>query len=125
MRETGIEADIEFKTKGFISGTYDAIDGYIKDSKTSENRYHITGKWNEVMEIKDLKTGKKSSIRYTKTIPAKPKVRSLDEQGEYESRRLWKPTVDALAKRDHTVATDEKFKIEDEQRDLAKIRRRS
>ena len=49
-------------------------------------------------------------------------MRSLDEQGEYESRRLWKPTVDALAKRDHTVATDEKFKIEDEQRDLAKKR---
>ena len=69
--KTGIEADIEFKTKGFISGTYDAIDGYIKDSKTSENRYHITGKWNEVMEIKDLKTGKKRVLVDTKNHSGK------------------------------------------------------
>lgn len=122
-QKNGIEADIDFKTKGFISGTYDAIDGYIKDSKTSENLYHITGKWNEVMEIKDLKTGKKRVLVDTKnTIPVKPKVRTLDEQGEYESRKLWKPTIDALAKRDHTAATNEKFKIEDEQRNLAKKR---
>ena len=58
-RKTGLEADIDFKTKGFISGTYDAIEGVIKNSKTSEVLYQITGKWNEVMEIKDLKTGKK------------------------------------------------------------------
>ncbi|RCK65210.1 Oxysterol-binding protein-like protein OBPa [Candida viswanathii] len=122
-KKTGIEADIDFKTKGFISGTYDAIDGYIKNSKTSENLYHITGKWNEVMEIKDLNTGKKRVLVDTKkTVPVKPKVRPLDEQGEFESRKLWKPTVDALANRDHTVATEEKFKIEDEQRNLAKKR---
>ena len=32
-RKTGLEADIDFKTKGFISGTYDAIEGVIKNSK--------------------------------------------------------------------------------------------
>ena len=56
-RKTGLEADIDFKTKGFIG--CDAIEGVIKNSKLLEALYQITGKWNEVMEIKDLKTGKK------------------------------------------------------------------
>ena len=47
--------------------------------------------------------------------PTKPKVRPLEEQGVYESRRLWKKVTDALAKRDHKVATEEKFKIENDQ----------
>ncbi|KAI5964168.1 OSH6 [Candida pseudojiufengensis] len=120
---SGIEADIEFKTKGFISGTYDAIEGYIKDTATSEELYHITGKWNDIIEIKDLKTGKKDVLIDThKTIRVKPKVRPLEEQSAYESRRLWKPTIDALAKRDHETATEEKFKVENEQRTMAKKR---
>lgn len=122
-RKTGLEADIDFKTKGFISGTYDAIEGVIKNSKTSEVLYQITGKWNEVMEIKDLKTGKKRVLVDTKSsVLVKPRVRPLEEQGQYESRKLWKPTIDALARRDHTVATEEKFAVEDEQRNLAKKR---
>lgn len=50
--KNGIEADIEFKTKGFISGTYDAIEGVIKDSKAGEELFRISGKWNEIMYIK-------------------------------------------------------------------------
>lgn len=121
------QADIEFKTKGFISGTYDAIEGVIKDYNNSEY-YKITGKWNDVMYIQDLKnkTAKKEVLfDCSENTPSKPSVRPLEEQGEYESRRLWKKVTDALAKRDHTVATEEKFKIEDYQRTLAKKREES
>ena len=38
------------------------------------------------------------------------------------SQETLKPTIDALARRDHTVATEEKFAVEDEQRNLAKKR---
>ncbi|RLV95133.1 Oxysterol-binding protein-like protein OBPalpha [Spathaspora sp. JA1] len=122
-KKTGYEAQIEFKTKGFISGTYDAIEGFIKNSKTSEPLYQVFGKWNDVMEIRDLKTGKKEVLFDTnKSSTLKPKVRSLDEQWEFESRKLWKSTIDALAKRDHNLATEEKFKVENEQRERAKKR---
>jgi hypothetical protein len=114
-------ADIEFKTKGFISGTYNAIYGEIKQK--GKVLYELTGKWNEVMEIKDLRTGQKSvffDCHHEKRYP--PIVRPTSEQGEYESRRLWEKVTNALADRDHSVATDEKFKIEESQRKKAKTR---
>ena len=51
--ETGLTADLEFKTKGYFSGTYNAIGGYIKDS-SGKNLYELSGQWNEEMYIKDL-----------------------------------------------------------------------
>jgi hypothetical protein len=49
----------------------------------------------------------------------KPQVRPIEEQAERESQRLWKPTVKAIVARNHELATDEKTKIEDQQRDEA------
>jgi hypothetical protein len=119
---TGFSIDIEFKTKGFISGTYDAIEGTVKD-RANKSLFEITGKWNGVMNIKDLSTGKKSVfLDVKKTSPLEPHVRPLEEQGEFESRKLWKHVTDALGKRNHEIATDEKFKIEDSQRVAAKKR---
>lgn len=119
---TGYSIDINFKTKGFISGTYDAIEGTVKD-KRDKSLYEITGKWNEVMTIKNLSTGSKSEfLDVKKTNPLPPKVRPLTEQGKFESRRLWKHVTDALGERNHEVATDEKFKIEDAQRVSTKKR---
>lgn len=48
-----------------------------------------------------------------------PLARPLDEQGERESQRLWQPTVKAIIARNHELATDEKTKIEDMQREEA------
>ncbi|EDO14753.1 hypothetical protein Kpol_354p1 [Vanderwaltozyma polyspora DSM 70294] len=118
------QADIEFKTKGFISGTYDAIEGVIKDY-SGKSICEISGKWNDIMYIKYLKEkhSKKTVLFDThKSSPLKPLVRPLNEQGDYESRRLWKKVTDALAQRDHKVATEEKYQIENYQRELAKKR---
>lgn len=52
--ESGLSADIEFKTKGYFGGTYDAIGGYIKDTQTGENLYELSGLWSREMYIKDL-----------------------------------------------------------------------
>ena len=46
-------------------------------------------------------------------------VRPLDEQADRESQKLWYPTVLALKDRNHDVATDEKTKVEDQQREEA------
>lgn len=121
--KTGYEADIEFKTKGFIGGTYDAIEGFVKKTSTGEILYTIGGKWNEVMDIKDTATGKKEVFYDTsKAIHHKPKVRPLEEQFDYESRKLWAPTIEGLRLRDHELSTREKSKVEEEQRVLAKKR---
>jgi hypothetical protein len=51
--ETGMVADLEFKTRGYFSGTYNAIGGFIKDAQ-GKNLIELSGLWNEEMYIKDL-----------------------------------------------------------------------
>ena len=55
----------------------------------------------------------------THAKPTPPLVRPLEEQDERESQRLWHKTVLAIQDRNHEVATDEKTKIEDMQRQEA------
>lgn len=52
--ENNLVADIEFKTKGYFSGTYNAIGGTIKNEKTGEVLYELSGLWNGEMHIKDV-----------------------------------------------------------------------
>jgi hypothetical protein len=51
--------------------------------------------------------------------PSPPIVRPLEEQDERESQRLWARTARAVKKRNHELATEEKTKIEDRQREEA------
>jgi hypothetical protein len=48
-----VTADIEFKTKGYFSGAYNAIGGYIRDAN-GKNLFELSGSWNDEMFIKDL-----------------------------------------------------------------------
>ncbi|OAL57353.1 hypothetical protein IQ07DRAFT_33712 [Pyrenochaeta sp. DS3sAY3a] len=117
--ETGLMADIEFKTKGYFSGTYDAIGGFIKDSH-GKSLYEFSGLWNDKMYIKDLTTGKKELLfdaAHTKHTP--PSARPLEEQEERESQRLWHEVTEAVKRKDQDVATDAKAAIEDRQREEA------
>lgn len=52
--KTGLHCDLEFKTKGFFSGSYNAISGKVKD-KDGNTLYDISGHWNETMYIKGHK----------------------------------------------------------------------
>ncbi|KAF2822618.1 hypothetical protein CC86DRAFT_396811 [Ophiobolus disseminans] len=120
--ETGLVADLEFKTRGYFSGTYNAIGGFIKDSQ-GKNLYELSGLWNEQMYIKDLTTGKKELLfdaSHAQHSP--PLARPLEEQDERESQKLWHDVTEAVKRRDQEVATDAKAKIEDRQREEAKMR---
>jgi len=118
--ETGLMADIEFKTKGYFGGTYNAIGGLIKDTKNGKDLFELSGFWNSEMFIKDLVTGSKTLLFNAKgTRETYPLVRPLEEQEERESQNLWQKVTIALRQKDHQVATDEKFRIEDRQREEA------
>jgi hypothetical protein len=52
--ESGLMADIEFKTKGYFGGTYNAIGGFISETKTGKQLFELSGHWNGEMFIKDL-----------------------------------------------------------------------
>lgn len=118
--ELGLVADLEFKTKGWVGGTYNAIGGFIKNEKTGEALYEFSGLWSDEMVIKNLKTGHKDAFfNAHRARPSPPQVRPIEEQDEKESQRLWRKTAQAVKDRNHELATDEKTKIEDAQRDEA------
>ena len=52
--ETGLGADIEFKTKGYFGGTYNAIGGIIKNERTGEGLYELSGMWSGEMLAKNV-----------------------------------------------------------------------
>lgn len=53
-QEQNLVANIEFKTKGYFSGTYNAIGGVIKNEKTGESLFELSGMWSGEMTIKNL-----------------------------------------------------------------------
>ncbi|KAK4097524.1 Oxysterol-binding protein, partial [Parathielavia hyrcaniae] len=118
--ETGLSADIDFKTKGWVSGTYNAIGGFIKNDHTGEILYELSGLWSEEMFIRDVKTGQKEMFfNALRSRPSPPVCRPLAEQEERESQRLWAKTAQAVKDRNHELATEEKTKIEEAQREEA------
>ena len=53
--ENGLMADLEFKTKGYFGGTYNAIGGNIKNEKTGETLFELSGMWSGEMVLKDVR----------------------------------------------------------------------
>ena len=135
--ENNLSADMEFKTKGYFGGTYNAIGGVIKNEKTGEVLFELSGMWSGEMSIKNVKvsfqdhmvgsyilmsqqTGKKEVLfDATRARHTPPAARPLEEQSDRESQKLWYKTVLAIKDQNHEVATDEKTKIEDMQREEA------
>jgi len=58
----GLEADLEFKTKGWVGGKYDQVGGVIRDTKSGKMLFEISGAWNSEMSVKDM------SVRNIKTM---------------------------------------------------------
>ncbi|KAK7924357.1 hypothetical protein PG985_006411 [Apiospora marii] len=118
--ELGLVADIDFKTKGWVGGTYNAIGGTIKNEQTGEILFELSGLWSDEMFIRDVRTGlKEMFFNGAKARPAKLQVRPLEEQDERESQKLWYNTAQAVLDKNHELATDEKTRIEDMQREEA------
>ena len=135
--ELGLVADIEFKTKGWVGGTYNAIGGVIKSENTGQVLYELSGLWSEEMFIRETKvaitrayfeaptltirqTGHKEMFfNAIRSKPSPPQVRPIEEQEDRESQKLWQKTAQAVKERNHELATDEKTKVEDMQREEA------
>ena len=127
--------------QGFFSGTYNGISGKIRDPD-GDTVYTISGKWSEeiiltrhkVVQLYKLSQSWKTfpdaplqcesvTLFNVATTPIRPKIVELEEeQEEYESRRLWHKVTTGLLTRNIDAATDEKTKIEDNQRVLTKAR---
>ncbi|KAH7884003.1 hypothetical protein F5I97DRAFT_1897391 [Phlebopus sp. FC_14] len=122
----GLFCDLEFKTKGFFSGTYNAIAGRLR--RRSLDIGEVSGRWSHVMEFKSVKdtsrrvlfdAGKDGQHVAPKYVPPEA------EQEHYESRRLWHRLTQAIEAKDMEAATEAKCAVEDAQRELRRRREES
>ncbi|KAK1229554.1 Oxysterol-binding protein OBPa [Marasmius sp. AFHP31] len=114
----GISCDLEFKTKGFFSGTYNAIAGRVKRQSTDVGE--VTGRWSHVMDYRNIKSGQKrvlfDAVKDGQNVCPKW-VAPEEEQEPNESRRLWLKLTQAIATKDMEAATEAKSAVEDAQRE--------
>ncbi|KAI9292873.1 Oxysterol-binding protein [Neoconidiobolus thromboides FSU 785] len=114
--KTNLVCKAEFKTKGLFSGSYHDLAGKIKKINTGETVYEIQGKWTDKLKLSD-KGGKSRLFFDAISAEVYPKdVAPEAEQDEFESRRLWQHVTENL-KVDLDKATEEKSRIEQNQRD--------
>ncbi|KAG9035438.1 hypothetical protein FRB95_011303 [Tulasnella sp. JGI-2019a] len=120
---TGQSCNVEFKTKGYFSGSYNNIAGKLKSNNTEIGA--IEGTWSHEFAFKDVKTGERRVLfnakSQTKDVVQKT-VRPESEQEPNESRRLWSKLTTAIGNKDMEAAQNAKSAVEDAQRDLAKER---
>ncbi|CAF1194042.1 unnamed protein product [Rotaria sp. Silwood1] len=120
--KTGYSANIEFLTKPFYNGKKHQILGTLYGPDKKEF-CKIDGEWNGVMNAK-YSDSKISEVFFDtkKTAVIKKIVRPIAEQGEYESRRLWKDVTYYLKSKQLNKATAAKTFLEQRQREEAKER---
>ncbi|GAA6062539.1 hypothetical protein JCM10212_004305 [Sporobolomyces blumeae] len=118
---TGMSCDVDFKTKGFFSGSYNQIAGKIKSPKGEIGE--ISGHWSDVMEIQRKNTKSKEVLFDAHhTSVTQKSVTPEAQQQPNESRRLWSRVTAAIKANNIDAATEAKTQIEDAQREQARVR---
>ncbi|ESO12249.1 hypothetical protein HELRODRAFT_105256 [Helobdella robusta] len=120
--KTGYSAQIEFLTKPFYGGKKDQVVAEMFGPNDKKAFASVRGEWNGVMF---LKQGNVSEVFLdTKNMPIiKKQVKPVDQQEDFESRRLWRNVTVNLKSRNIEKATDYKCQLEQHQRDEAKRRK--
>jgi hypothetical protein len=78
---------LDFKVKGFFTGTYNAIGGKISRISTGEVLYNLSGKWSEVVYIQQPSQPNKTLFWDVEGSKLEPKiVVPENEMNEFESR---------------------------------------
>ncbi|KAA8589640.1 hypothetical protein FQN60_013005 [Etheostoma spectabile] len=121
--KSGYSANIVFHTKPFYGGKKHRITAEIFSPNDKKSFCSIEGEWNGVMYAK-WATGENTVFIDTRRIGIiKKKVRKLEDQLDYESRRLWRDVTLNLKQRDIDAATEAKHRLEEKQRAEARERK--
>ncbi|XP_041444530.1 oxysterol-binding protein-related protein 8 isoform X4 [Xenopus laevis] len=125
--KTSYSATLEFKLKPFLGSddNVNQISGKIKLGK--EVLATLEGNWDSEVFIHDKKTDVSETF-WNPTLEIRQRrltrcTVNQEEQGEFESERLWRLVTLAINNKDQTEATQEKFVLEDAQRKAAKERK--
>uniref|UniRef100_A0A1A8KVN6 Oxysterol-binding protein n=2 Tax=Nothobranchius kuhntae TaxID=321403 RepID=A0A1A8KVN6_NOTKU len=118
--KTGYSSQLEFKLKPFLGGSasVNLICGKILVG--DELMATVDGHWDSEVFLYEKRSGQQETLwNPTPEIRSrrlKRQVVQLDQQGEFESERLWQHVTRAIMEQDQQQATKEKFILEDAQR---------
>jgi len=114
-KETGFVAEIDFKSKGLLRGTYHEIEGKIK--KGGITLYKFSGLYDGNIELTKLENNEVTALLNVDQYPIADRlVRDLLEQEPNESRRLWNRVIAGIIRSNDDDAWKEKTRLEDKQR---------
>nr|XP_025731435.1 oxysterol-binding protein-related protein 11 isoform X2 [Callorhinus ursinus] len=113
--KTGYSASITFHTKPFYGGRLHRVTGEVKHNITNTVVCRVQGEWNSVLEF-TYSNGETKYVDLTKLAVTKKRVRPLEKQDPFESRRLWKNVTDSLRESEIDKATEHKRTLEERQR---------
>ncbi|KAM9476298.1 oxysterol-binding protein-related protein 9 isoform 1-T1 [Clarias gariepinus] len=121
--KSGYSANIVFHTKPFYGGKKHRVTAEIFGPNDKKSFCSVEGEWNGVMYAKWASGENSLFIDTRKICIIKKKVRKLEDQLEYESRRLWKDVTLNLKMKDIDAATEAKHHLEEKQRAEARERK--
>ncbi|XP_018430360.1 PREDICTED: oxysterol-binding protein-related protein 11 [Nanorana parkeri] len=113
--KTGYSAAITFHTKPFYGGKLHRVTGEVKHNATNTVACRIQGEWNSILEF-TYSNGDTKSVDLTKLPVTRKRVRPVEKQGLFESRRLWTHVTEALMAKNIEEATEHKRALEERQR---------
>ncbi|CEP60116.1 oxysterol-binding protein KES1 LALA0_S01e03400g [Lachancea lanzarotensis] len=124
---SGLLCVVEFSGKGYFSGKKNTFKARIfqnsSDATDKEKAlYTITGQWSGQSTISKGKSKKGEELFYdaSKLKVEHLKVKPVEEQHEFESRRAWTSVAEAIKSGDFNQIHEEKSSLENAQRELRK-----
>ncbi|KAM4687993.1 oxysterol-binding protein-related protein 10 [Discoglossus pictus] len=119
--KTGYVASVTFHTKPFYGGKVHRVTAEVKHNPTNTIVCKAQGEWNGTLEF--IYSNGETKVIDTSKLPAiRKKIRPLEKQGLYESRRIWENVTDALKSNNIEAATEHKHHLEERQRAEARQR---
>ena len=111
----GYTATIDYKGRGYFSGKAHSFKAVLTHNGKQLQTYE--GQWTGVSTV----GGSKGPVFYDASAPkTEVTVKPIAEQSEWESRRLWDAVARGIRSGNYDVASQEKSKIENEQRQRRK-----
>ncbi|KAJ8350616.1 hypothetical protein SKAU_G00257460 [Synaphobranchus kaupii] len=113
--KTGYSAAITFQTKPFYGGKLHKVTAEVKHNSTNAVVCRVQGEWNGTLEF-SYSNGDTRVVDVTKLPVTKKRLRPIEQQGPFESRRLWQHVTESLRQKDMDKATEHKRHLEERQR---------
>ncbi|XP_051263248.1 oxysterol-binding protein-related protein 10-like isoform X2 [Dicentrarchus labrax] len=119
--KSGYSATVTFHTKPFYGGKVHRVTAEVKHNQSGNIVCKAQGEWNGMLEF-TYSNGENKVIDTSKLPIIKKKIRPLEKQGQYESRRLWQHVTASLKAGNIDTATEHKHRLEERQRSEGKQR---